>query len=88
MSVKTAYSGMVWAMERHLRKNNEKVSQQIRDLLDEIGREFGILSRASAAILGPFPCWTALREQKRLAHGWTTYEPPSITERRNCASAG
>ena len=85
-ALKTAYSGMLWAMERQLKKTNEAVSEQIRALRREIGNEFGAPSRLAAGLLGPILFWTARREEKRLARG-RTYEPKTIVERRNWVSA-
>jgi radical SAM superfamily enzyme YgiQ (UPF0313 family) len=85
-ALKTAYSGMLWAMERQLKKTNEDVSEQIRALRREIGNEFGAPSRLAAGLLGPILFWTARREEKRLARG-RTYEPKTIVERRNWVSA-
>jgi hypothetical protein len=58
------------------------VAEQIRVVRQEIGREFGLLSRVITAVVGPYLYWTARREQRRLAEG-KTYEPPIIIERRN-----
>ena len=69
-------------MEHHLRRANPAVAQQIRVVRQEIGREFGLLSRVITGVVGPFLYWTARREQRRLAEG-KTYEPPTIIERRN-----
>ena len=78
----TAYSGALWAMERQFRKVNRDVSDQIRSLRAEIKREFPVLSRITAAALGPYLLWSSLREEKRLAAG-QTYEPPTIIQRSN-----
>jgi len=78
----TAYSGALWAMERQFRKVNRDVSDQIRSLRAEIKREFPVLSRITAAALGPYLLWSSLREERRLAAG-KTYEPPTIIQRSN-----
>ena len=78
----TAYSAALWAMERQFRKVNRDVSDQIRSLRAEIKREFPVLSRITAAALGPYLLWSSLREEKRLAAG-QTYEPPTIIQRSN-----
>jgi hypothetical protein len=85
-SMKSAYSGLLWAMERRLRQTNLAVSQQVRALRKDLGREFGFVSRAAARLLGPVLLWTSLREEKRLAAGFT-YEPKTIIERRNWLEA-
>jgi radical SAM superfamily enzyme YgiQ (UPF0313 family) len=83
-SLGTAYSGMLWAMERYLKKTNETVSREIRALRMEIAAESGVVARMGAAALGPLLWWTARREQKRLARG-VTYEPRMFVERKNWA---
>ena len=82
----TAYSGMLWAMERSLKKANQQVSQQIHALRKEINGEFGYLARLTADSLGPILLLTSRREERRLARG-RTYEPPTIIERTNWISA-
>ena len=83
-SLKTAYSGLLWAMERQLRETNLSVSQQIRTLRRDFAKEFGWMSRAAAKFIGPLVLWASRREEKRLARG-KTYEPKVIIERRNWA---
>jgi radical SAM superfamily enzyme YgiQ (UPF0313 family) len=84
-SLKSAASGLLWAMERQLRKTNAGVSLQIRTLRKELGREFGPLARMAAA-LGPVMLWSTRREQRRLERG-VTYEPATVIERRNWSTA-
>ena len=80
--VKSAYSGLLWAMERQLKATNAAVSRKIRSLRQEMEAEFGLGSRLAAGLLGPLLLWTAKREEKRLADG-QTYEPKMFIERRN-----
>ncbi len=80
--VSTGYNGALWAMEREYRRVNHEVAGQIRSVRKEIEREFGVVSRLTANVLGPLLAWTTRREEKRLAAG-VTYEPPTIIERRN-----
>lgn len=81
-SLKTTHGGMLWAMERQLKKTNKAVSQEIHALRQEIREEFGALSRLAAGLIGPVLLWTVRREEKRLQRG-QTYEPQTIIERRN-----
>ena len=81
-SVKNAYSAVLWAMEKRLKRTNQAVSEQIHLLRRQVQKEFGGWSRVCAAVVGPVLLWTARREEKRLAAG-KTYEPPTIIERRN-----
>ena len=84
-SLKSAASGLLWAMERQLRRTNQNVSAQIRALRQDLGREFGPFARL-AATLGPALLWSSRREQRRLARG-KTYEPDTVIERRNWSPA-
>jgi hypothetical protein len=81
-SIRTAYGGLLWAMERQLRRTNQAVSEQVRILRKEMAGEFGIRNRLLSSVLGPILLWTSRREQRRLAHG-KTYEPKTFIERRN-----
>jgi uncharacterized Tic20 family protein len=69
-------------MEKHLLGSNPAASQNVRALREEVGREFGLVSRLVTRLLGPVLLWTARREERRLAAGHT-YEPRTIVERRN-----
>jgi hypothetical protein len=80
------YGGMLWAMEKYLRKANSSVSARIQGIRREIAEELGWVSGVTAAVIGPLLLWSARREERRLAHG-IKYEPPTIIERRNWAPA-
>jgi len=73
-------------MERRLKKSNPAVSGKIRALRQEIGNEFGLVSRVVARVAGPFLLWSTIREERRLARGVTS-EPEPVLERRNWVSA-
>jgi hypothetical protein len=81
-SIRTAYSGILWAMERRLRETNEKVSRQICELRKELGAEFGFVTRLTGTLVGPVLFWTSQWEQRRLGRG-KTYEPRTFIEHRN-----
>ena len=81
-SLKDGYAAALWAMEKHLRRANCAVADQIRGLRKDIGREFGLFSRLATRAAGPLLLWSTKREEKRLAAG-QTYEPRTIVERRN-----
>ncbi len=85
-SLRTTYSGLLWAMEKQFRPVNEAVSRQIRALRKELESEFGAISRISSLIVGPAMLWTSYREGKRMAAG-KTYEPRTFVERRHWAEA-
>ena len=80
------YAGMLWAMEHRLKGTNQAVSVQIRALRKELEREFGLVAKAAAQVIGRVLWVTSLREDKRLAKG-LGYEPGTIIERRNWAEA-
>jgi len=80
--LKNFSSACLWAMERKLRQTNAAISDQIRLLRHEVEREFGVLSRLAAALVGPVLLWTSRLEEMRLAEG-RVYEPPTFLERRN-----
>jgi len=82
----SAYNAALWAMEREFKKVNQGVSEQIHSLRKEIEKEFPMMARLTAILLGPILLWTARREERRLASG-RTYEPPTIVERSNWVSA-
>lgn len=82
----SAYIAALWVMEREFRKINQSVSEQIRSLRMEVEKEFPVMARLTAALLGPVLLWSARREERRLAAG-RTYEPPTIIERSNWVSA-
>jgi radical SAM superfamily enzyme YgiQ (UPF0313 family) len=81
-SLSGGYAASLWAMEKHLRGANPAVSEKIRELRKDVGREFGLVSRLTTRALGPVLLWSARREEKRMAAGGT-YEPRTIVERRN-----
>ena len=81
-SLRDGYAGALWAMEKHMRRTNEAVSEKIRALRQDLGREFGVFSRVVSRAIGPVLLWSARREERRLAAG-KTYEPTTIVERRN-----
>jgi hypothetical protein len=81
-SLKDGYAAALWAMESHLRRTNPEVAARIRELREEVAREFGWKSRLVTGLLGPVLAWSARREARRLAEG-ATYEPQTIIERRN-----
>ena len=82
--LKSAYSGVLWAMERQLAQTNETMSRRVHELRKQLGAEFGTAARLASAFLGPIFLWTARRERRRLAGG-ITYEPETVIERRNWA---
>jgi radical SAM superfamily enzyme YgiQ (UPF0313 family) len=80
--LRISYAAALWAMERYLRGANSAVAEKIGALRREIGREFGLMTRLISRAAGPAILWSARREARRLAEGYT-YEPPTIIERRN-----
>jgi hypothetical protein len=76
--------GALWAMERYLRPTNPAVSARVGELRGEMGREFGALSRLTAASLGPVLAWSARHEAARFPRG-RPLEPRTFVERTNWA---
>jgi len=85
-ALRTSYSALLWAMEKHMKKTNESVAEKARALRKDIARECGSRSTAAAALLGPLMLWLTKREEKRLERG-VTYEPETFVERRNWVEA-
>ncbi len=81
-ALRDGYAAALWAMEKHLRKTNRSLSERVRSLRKDVGREFGWMTQVVTRALGPVLLWTTRREERRLAKG-QTYEPPTIIERRN-----
>ena len=84
--LRTAYNAALWAMEKHLRKVNRNVSEEIAGLRREVEKEFGNVARIASRAGGPVLLWTSRREERRLAAG-RTYEPPTFLERSNWGGA-
>lgn len=85
-SLRSAYSAVLWAMERRMKQTNSDVSAQIHSLRKTINEEFGSYSKLWSTLVGPVLWWTSRREEKRLAAGHT-YEPPTFVDRRNWLKA-
>jgi hypothetical protein len=81
----TTHAASVWAARMYYRKS-PRIYRELSEIQRELYREFGLKARASAAIGGPYVLWNILREERRLANGWT-YEPPTIYE-TNCPGDG
>ncbi len=81
-ALRDGYAAALWAMEKHLQHTNSAVAGKIQALRQEIGREFGLMSRIMTQVVGPALLWSARREERRLKNG-LTYEPRTIIERRN-----
>jgi hypothetical protein len=86
-SLGRAYNAALWVMEREFKSVNRRVSERIHNLRREVEKEFPVVARLTANLLGPILLWSARREEKRLASG-RTYEPATVLERRNWVSAG
>jgi hypothetical protein len=72
------YAAVIWALREYY-KNRPEIHLQLYNLLEEIIKEFGRISRFAAPILGRFLLGSIRREEKRLKRGWT-YEPPCFFE--------
>ncbi len=83
--LRSVYAAAVWAMQRYYRKTPQK-AEKMAALLREIYREFGWLPRICAPLIGRYLHAALLREEKRLADGWT-YEPGTFYEKNPAAKA-
>ncbi|HPJ92597.1 MAG TPA: cobalamin-dependent protein [Deltaproteobacteria bacterium] len=84
-SLKTTYASAVWAMKRWY-KGEKQMYNTLREMLQDIYREFGWKTRIIAPLLGRFIHAATKREQKRLEAGWT-YEPATYYEKNALAMA-
>jgi hypothetical protein len=82
----STYNAALWAMEWQFRKVNRSMSDQIHSLRREVEKEFPMVARVTAAVLGLALLWFSRREEKRLAAG-CTYEPLMVVERTHWAHA-
>jgi len=78
-----SYAAALWGAKWYYRKNPAMFAK-MSSLLAEVYREFGIKTRLFAALGGPYVLWNALREEKRLARGWT-YEPSTYYDGNDAA---
>jgi hypothetical protein len=86
-NLRTQYSALLWAMEKHLDATNHAAVEKVAALRKDISRECGALrSRMASWSLGPLMLWTTWREQRRLDKG-VTYEPETFVERANWIEA-
>jgi radical SAM superfamily enzyme YgiQ (UPF0313 family) len=83
--LRSVYAGAVWAMKRYYRKT-PPMAEKMAALLGQIYREFGWLPRICAPLIGRYLYTALLREEKRLAAGWT-YEPKTFYEENPAALA-
>ena len=72
------YSGALWAT-RHWFKDNSIIVDRMKDVLQDVYREFGLKSRLAAPVVGRWILYRLRKEQKRLQAG-LTYEPPTFYE--------
>lgn len=86
-TLRTYWTGLLWAMERHLKPTSAAISERANELRKEITRECGAFSTMTSTwLLGPLFLWSTWREQRRLRRG-ITYEPRTFIERRNWGEA-
>ena len=72
------YSGALWAIGRWF-KDNSIIIARMKDVLQDVYREFGLKSRLAAPVVGRWILHCLRKEQKRLRAG-VTYEPPTYYE--------
>lgn len=77
------YAGVIWALRAWYQKD-PPIRLQMNDLLEEIQREFGFVSRLAAPLIGRFLLGTIKKEEEQLRRGWT-HEPPCFFELNTAA---
>ena len=77
-ALRTTYAAAIWAM-RKWHKGDERISGQMKSLLQKIYKEFGWSTRLFVGLCGRYLLWMMKRENRRLAQGWT-YEPCTFYE--------
>jgi len=83
--LRTSYAGAVWAMRKWYRQ--EKVmAARMTSLLKDLYQTFGLPTRVAAPVYGRHIYQAMLREEKRLAGGWTM-EPATYYEKNHAALA-
>ena len=82
--LRTTYGAALWAMEKYLRRTNQRVSLQIREVRLEMERELGGWSTTINRTLGPLLLWTSRREARRHPAG-KPLEPRTFLDRANWA---
>ncbi len=75
----TTFSAATAGAKMYYRRN-PAMRAKMAALLKELNEEFGWKSRLMSLLGGPYVYWKLLREEKRLAAGWT-YEPPTFYEK-------
>lgn len=83
--MRTVFPGALWAARRWFRQN-EPLARRLDALLREVCREFGLLARLTAPLVGRVLLRRIAREDRLLRAG-RTWEPPTFYE-RNYQEAG
>jgi len=76
--LKTTYAVAVWAAKAYYRNHGPMYAKMAR-LQRDLYREIGLRARCLASVAGPYVYWRLVREEKRLANGWSN-EPPTFYE--------
>jgi hypothetical protein len=74
----TVYAGALWAGREYF-KGSPQVTRQLADLLEDVKKEFGLLARIAAPLIGRFILRKLRREATNLQAGWTQ-DPPTFYE--------
>jgi radical SAM superfamily enzyme YgiQ (UPF0313 family) len=75
----TSYAGAVWGARKWF-KDSPSLERKMDELLRDLHKEFGLVARLAAPVLGRYVYWKLRSEARRLNSGWT-YEPPTFYER-------
>jgi radical SAM superfamily enzyme YgiQ (UPF0313 family) len=76
------FGAALWTMEKYLRGSHPEVSERIRSLRLEVGRELGWRARLAQQSLGRVLLWTSRRETRRFPGG-RRLEPRTFVDRHN-----
>lgn len=77
-ALRTTYAAALWAMRKWY-EGNERISNQLESVLEQLYKEFGWTTRLFAAFGGRYLFGKMKKEDGRLAQGWT-YEPSTFYE--------
>ena len=87
-SLGTTYTAAVWAMRKWFDKEagHPNTVLWLERLMKNLYKAFGMRARLSAPLAGRYLYRKMIREQERLARGWS-YEPPVFYEKNEAALA-
>jgi len=82
-NLRSFLAGAIWGMKKWY-KNDKLMEAKLNEILNDLYKEFGLITRLIAPVVGIFVYYTIKKESKRLERGWT-YEPQT-QYRKNAAA--